>query len=280
MTIALAVKVHDGIVLATDSAVTMSATDTNGMSTFQNTYNNGNKLFNLVKGQSIGGMVWGAGSIGNASISTLIKDLRKRMTSTMPAHLDWHLDPAAYQIEAVAKKVATFFEEQVVANPTSKPTGGFLVAGYSTEGTSAESWLINLVDGHVHPPVQPFGGPQEAYCLAYGQPDAAARIMNGVASGLEAGLKAKGVPDAELASFRQSIIEHSSAGLISPAMPIQDAVELAEFLAYATAQFIRFIPGPPTVGGPIDVAAITKHEGFKWVKRKYYFRDKYNPRNW
>jgi hypothetical protein len=59
--------------------------------------------------------------------------------------------------------------------------------------------------------------------------------------------------------------------LIHDAMPIQDAIDLAEFLVELTKKFIRFHPGAPTVGGPIDIAAITKHEGFKWIKRKHYY---------
>ncbi len=60
-------------------------------------------------------------------------------------------------------------------------------------------------------------------------------------------------------------------------MPIQDAIDLATFLVDVTIKFSRFAPGPPTVGGPIEVAAITKHEGFKWVRRKFYYQAKYNP---
>ena len=65
--------------------------------------------------------------------------------------------------------------------------------------------------------------------------------------------------------------------IVSPAMPIQDAVELAQFLVYTTIQFVRFTPGNPTVGGPIDIATITKHEGFKWVARKHYYDHDLNP---
>ena len=32
-----------------------------------------------------------------------------------------------------------------------------------------------------------------------------------------------------------------------------------------------------TVGGPIDVAVISKHDGFIWLKRKLYFRPELNP---
>lgn len=32
-----------------------------------------------------------------------------------------------------------------------------------------------------------------------------------------------------------------------------------------------------TVGGPIDVAIISKGDGFIWVKRKHYFESNMNP---
>ena len=33
---------------------------------------------------------------------------------------------------------------------------------------------------------------------------------------------------------------------------------------------------PETIGGPIELAAITKHEGFKWVARKHYYGEELN----
>ena len=59
--------------------------------------------------------------------------------------------------------------------------------------------------------------------------------------------------------------------LIHDAMPIQDAIDLAKFLVDLTKNFVRFNPGAQVVGGPVDIAAITKHEGFKWVNRKQYY---------
>ena len=32
-----------------------------------------------------------------------------------------------------------------------------------------------------------------------------------------------------------------------------------------------------TVGGPIDVAIISKGDGFIWIKRKHYFKPDLNP---
>lgn len=59
-------------------------------------------------------------------------------------------------------------------------------------------------------------------------------------------------------------------------MPIQDAIDLSEFLVNLTINYVRFNPGPGVVCGPTDIAAITKHEGFKWVKRKYYYSKQLN----
>ena len=33
-----------------------------------------------------------------------------------------------------------------------------------------------------------------------------------------------------------------------------------------------------TVGGPIDVAIISKGDGFVWIKRKFYFNKELNPK--
>jgi len=46
---------------------------------------------------------------------------------------------------------------------------------------------------------------------------------------------------------------------------------LAEFLVQTAIGFTRFRAGSPTVGGPIEIAAITKHDGFLWVRHKEYY---------
>jgi hypothetical protein len=66
--------------------------------------------------------------------------------------------------------------------------------------------------------------------------------------------------------------------LIEPPMPIQDSIDLAEFLVHTSVMFTRFKRGAATVGGPVESAAITKLEGFKWVRRKHYFDEKLNPK--
>jgi hypothetical protein len=52
---------------------------------------------------------------------------------------------------------------------------------------------------------------------------------------------------------------------------------LAESLVELTSLHRRVSRDIETVGGPIDVAIISKSDGFVWVKRKFYFDPKYNP---
>ncbi len=60
MTIAIALKINDGIVLATDSASTIVGEENeNGVRSVYHTYFTADKLFNLKKGSRIGAMTWG-----------------------------------------------------------------------------------------------------------------------------------------------------------------------------------------------------------------------------
>jgi 20S proteasome alpha/beta subunit len=278
VTIAVAIKVNDGIVLASDSATTLSIP--NGQ--VANVYNHANKVFNLHKGLPIGAMTWGTGAIGPASIATLAKDVRRRFQPEPVRHA-WALDPMNYQIEDVAVRVHDFLVTEKF-DPTFGPLGspsrpylGFLVAGYSNDADEPHLYVMDIGPGP-DAPVEVLGVP-EGGIQSWGQPEAINRIMNGFSLdtaqaivNLNVGLDKAGADQ-----FVQDLQQQVGAQLVHSAMPIQDAIELAEFLVHATIQFVRFKPGDATVGGPIEIATITKHEGFKWVRRKHYYDPRLNP---
>lgn len=61
-------------------------------------------------------------------------------------------------------------------------------------------------------------------------------------------------------------------------MPKQDLGEFAEALVNLSSLQRRVNSGFETVGGPVDVAVISKAEGLVWVKRKHYFPEGLNSR--
>lgn len=113
----------------------------------------------------------------------------------------------------------------------------------------------------------------------WGQIDAISRLLLGVSAFTpQALMNLKLAKDeAKAVTLAQDITSQINVPIVGPAMPIQDAIDLAEFLVQVTIGFVRFCPGHPTVGGPIEIAAVTKHEGFRWVQRKHYFDARLNP---
>lgn len=271
MTIVVSVRVNDGIVLAADSATSFS--DANG--TVVKVYNSANKIFNLVKGHPIGAMTCGAGSIGNASISTLSKDLRVQFTSVGNPY---HLDLQNYTIEEVAQKAREFlFTAFNAANPNGQP-GHYLnyrVCGYSANAALPEAWEFHIGENDSPQPTRVYEahvyGPRWA-----GETEALDRIVLGLGSKAEDALVQMGLPQAQAQQLTIDLMSRLYAPLFHPAMPVQDAIDLAKFLAETAARFTQMCLRAPTIGGPIEVATITKHEGFKWVSRKHYYSTEFN----
>ena len=52
---------------------------------------------------------------------------------------------------------------------------------------------------------------------------------------------------------------------------------MAEALVSLTSFKRRFSLDAETVGGPVDVAVLSKGDGFIWIKRKHYFKPELNP---
>ena len=278
MTIALAIKVDDGVVLAADSATTMLQTDSSGAVSVMNIYNNANKLFNLHKGLPLGALTWGLGNIGPASISTLAKDLRKRFDG--PAGSPGALDASSYDMETVSQNVQQFLETEkydpafVGVQQPDRPYLGFLTVGYSSGADSPQLFELSL---GATPTVRQEVLKDDTGVIWWGQPEAISRILNGFSLDTPQALLNIGMDAASVDPVMRGLRQQVSAQLTQSAMPIKDAIDLAEFLVYATVQFVRFAPGNPTVGGPIEIATVTKHEGFKWVARKHYYDRKLNP---
>lgn len=281
MTIAISLKINDGIVLATDSATSVMAQTAPNQLGVVNVYSNANKLFNLRKGLPIGIITWGVGSIGLSSISTLMKDLRDRFSGATSL-VDWTLEKDNYTIEQVANRVKEFIFDELYVKEfqkfPQKPPLGFVIAGYSPGAAMPEEFQIDMdVNGHCIGPRR-LRAANDCGVSWSGEPEAINRLLAGYSPQLWPILKnSLNLADANLVGLKSQIDPQLQVPLVFPAMPLQDAIDLAEFLVQLTISFSRFKPGAPTVGGPIELAAISKHEGFRWIKRKYYFDRDINP---
>ena len=84
-------------------------------------------------------------------------------------------------------------------------------------------------------------------------------------------LTEQGMSEDEAQSLIENLQQRTTTPLVHASMPVQDAINLADFLVDLTKRYFSFLPGADIVGGETDIATVTKYEGFKWIKRKHYY---------
>ena len=80
----------------------------------------------------------------------------------------------------------------------------------------------------------------------------------------------------EAMAFRQKELIGPTMSAVSH-LPIEELAGMAEALVSLTSLKRRVSLSQETVGGPIDVAIISKGDGLIWIKRKHYFEPRLNP---
>lgn len=265
MTLVIALKVGDGIVLGADSASTVMFGDK-----YHNSYFNAEKLFNIRKGLPVGALTYGLGGLAGRSVASLAKDLRERFGDKKQEA--WYLDPDKYTVEEIAEKMKRFFFDELYA-PEFKDTApvegvymGFVVGGYSARKRSAEIWELSMDKGSevAMGEVASSALPWSIYWQ--GQGEAVQRLVRGWSP-----QTLKSLVDAGADEDTAMNILDSVQPMINGTMPIQDAIDFVHYLMDVTCGYIRFSPGNATVAQPIDSAAITPYEGFRWIRRKHYY---------
>lgn len=280
MTICVAVAVNDGVVFAADSASTLSMTRPDGTSIVSNVYKNGLKVFNLYKGKPLVAMTCGLGNFGTESISSLAKEFRYRL---MHGDADQGINEKNFTVEEVVSRAKSFLYDEKFKALDRQPTSQFefWIAGYPSEMSGKfELWKIVFTGGNCQDPVK-LGDPGETGIHWGGAISPISRLILGfdpsslwgaVTKAMESMSGTDEKTKAEIVNhIITTIRNHSVVQLSDPSMPIQDAIDLASYLADTAKRFYRFLPGSDIVGGDTDIAVITRYEGFKWVERKHYY---------
>ena len=95
--------------------------------------------------------------------------------------------------------------------------------------------------------------------------------------------KLKGAGSELLDRHKEELRNYRRVNYVNPvihvvsALPKDELAAMAESLVNLTSFKRKMSMDAETVAGPIDVAAISKGDGFIWIKRKHYFERELNP---
>jgi len=121
--------------------------------------------------------------------------------------------------------------------------------------------------------------------LLKGLPSAIVKAMPGLKPSQEKTIEAKlrKLGNTLMGSFMSEMVKYRRSLSVAPIinavamLPKDELANMAEALVSLTSFKRRVSLHAETVGGPIDVAVISKGDGFVWIKRKHYFTAELNP---
>jgi len=275
MSIAMVVKVSEGLVLGADSAATINGQIDGPQGTFEGvikTYYNARKLMQIGD-FPIGVMTWGIAQIGARTIESLVREweYNAHWQSREGFHTG-HTKETKYLVEDCAKSLKDYLADKyaqawnVKDTPMERLPGlGIVVAGYSENQFFPEEWtfviphdesIINTrpdVDGNPDFGANWFGMTDAIVRLHWGRDDVALQILS----------ERTGLGVEEIRELLLPLQLQIPFGV----MPLQDAIEYAYYMLNVAIGRFKFAVGPELCGGQIDIAAISAGE-FKWISKK------------
>jgi len=236
MSFVITLFVREGIVMASDSRMTLDRQQQSGP----------NQIMHLAVSQSdsnyktflmptnVGISTYGAASINGVPIGGFVESFMHEIVG-----------PQSMAADEVAQELVKHFGAM-----DPKPRTQFHVAGYVRNETGPEQhlWHVNIESGEV----KRLNDPGVQGATWGGESDILTRLINPLAE-----VDAAGAVKATLPYYQ------IPWGFFT----LQDAVDFAVFAVRSTSEAIRFQPRPKTVGGPIDILVL-KPTSAEWIQRK------------
>lgn len=273
MSVVIVVKVSEGLVLGADSAATIQGRVERPDGVQEGvlkTYFNARKLLQIGD-FPIGVLTWGTAFIGLRTIESLVREWE---------HNNHWLSKENYQqaykeefkvkecAEGLKKHLSAVYEEEFGSQPEQqRPLIGFIVAGYSAGEFFPKIWRFVLPidsNGQVHNQRPDQDGKPDFGAHWFGLTDAIVRLHFG-----------RDEQVIKIISEKFDISPQTIQEALKPlqyvvpfaVMPLQDAIEYANYMLNVTTGRYRFVIGPELCGGQIEIAVITQKK-FAWISRK------------
>lgn len=267
MSLGIAFKGPEGIVLAADSRVTLNAqieAPDGSQRLLPSSFDNATKLLKVDSQDYVGVVTYGVGAIGQTEPRTahsFIPEFEAELKQD---------DVGRLPVEEFAQRLSTFFAEQWdsrMPDGYEGPDMKFVVGGYDEDaayGRLFEIGIPNSPDPREWHEAEGEFGP-----VWGGQKKWTDRLLQGFDdSVLEVAQQSFGLDGQQVEEFRRTLRGNMNVRIPYQFLPLQDCVDLSIFLIRTTAQLQDFQVAVRGVGGAIDVATITRTDGYTPVQKK------------
>lgn len=261
VSLGIASKVPEGIVLAADSRITLYNTvkGLNGADiSVASVFDHHSKLL-PVRGQEFVGIItFGLGAFGTAAEFRTAQGFMPEFETT--------LGKERLSVKDCATKLSEFFKKEYERLTDGQPYLDdiyFIVGGYDEDSPYGKLFRFSIPSAPN--PVESTGfGP-----IWGGDTGVVNRILNGIdGAGIEF-LKARfNLDDAATIALTTDLTSSCSLPVPTYFTSLQDSINMCVGLIRTTIAVQSWTTGQRTVGGMCDVATITRTEGFKFVQHK------------
>ncbi len=257
MSLGVAIKGPEGIVLAADSRVTLEARPANTNFVLPVFYDNATKLLSFSKHPKVGAVTYGQAVIGMRTAHSLLPEFEVGLQTEQPSVADF------------AGELSRFFLERWQASMPKDypgPQMTFIVAGFDQGEAYGEVHLFEI-PGSPQPVVRTA---KDGFGMTWGgQLDIVSRIVSGYDPNLPQLLAAaSGQPQAVIEGWLSKILPQVQLSVPFEFLPLQDCVNLATAVIRSTMIFQDTAVRMRGVGGPIDIAIIRRGKGLEFIQRK------------
>ena len=258
MSLTVVVNGPEGVVLAADTRVTVPFQRPRGDSAVAS-FDNATKVLTFGEEHAwVGAVTYGLATIGGRTAHSLMPEFEVQLDSGQ----------AEYSVAEYASLLSEFFMGRWDESglPRDRPHGGgmtFMVAGYDASKPYGEAWHFTI-PGAPDPRLRPhfhitWGG--DTYITS--------RLINGLDSRMSRTLQERfGLSDEERDELEQDLQRQFQLSLSIENLALQECVDLAIFIIRTTITAQALAVMERGVGGIIEVATITRMDGFRWVQRK------------
>jgi hypothetical protein len=271
MSVVLVVKVSEGLVLAADSAATLMGKMSGPNGNLEGplkTFYNAKKLLQIGD-LPIGVLTWGSAFVGPRTLESLVREWEHNAHwETHDLYNEKHED--AFVVKSCAEGLLKHLTEIHAAEfadipKEAQPAIGMVVAGYSEGEFFPEIWRFVIpsdtevknqrpnIEGRPNFGASWFGMTEPIVRLHFGRDEKVIKIIS----------EKFDLSQAEIIAALKPL----EYPVPFPQMPLQDAIEYADYLINVVVGRYRFVLGPEFCGGEIDIAAITQRK-FSWISRK------------